>query len=307
MIDGVESNRRSGRWLLWVLGCCLVLASPAFGALEERESTLSNDPRFWLSLIKQAKAAGLATRFLQRIDPRFLTLEFDDLHAFAAEYHPEDHRLILNRALSFNGAGGTLKPLAALSSREIGTLYHELFHVYLDYLMSNAGPQVDGEDSKRLLLFAEDQQQCRYQQVSITPIVQRKSRTEIRFLTERESWEALNETWAVFVGWAVWTQLELQRGSKTGRGDGMRDRWVQRLRKADQNGDLVGYYEPEASAEQSITRKRYLSPSHRITPQEVKHLLKDVLEYSAERAAQAAKAMRQDRESLPGSPPCRYS
>jgi hypothetical protein len=280
------------------------------GFAEDRASIIPNDPSrndhskdFWPSLIAQAKAEGLPTRFLLAMDPGFVTLEFDDLHAFAAEYHPEDHRLILNQSLSFNAAGGTLKPVAHLTPRELGTLYHELFHAYMDYLSSLANPETVGSMAVRLLAFARDQQQCRYQQVSITPVIQKKGRTEVRFLTDHESWEALNETWAVFIGWAVWTQLEVQRGTKSRRTTAQGS-WIKRLKKADQEGDLIGYYEPENNAERSIARKRYLAPSHRITSQEVNRLLQDILEYSMKEAQQIAGVLQQDRATLPKSSHC---
>lgn len=304
MTGGVDSVRKaSGFFLLFFTGCLSILLISSSGFADDPTASVSKERNFWPAVIKQAKAAGLPTQFLRAIDPEFMTLEFDDLHAFAAEYHPEDHRLILNRALSFNGAGGMLKPLSSLAPREVGTLYHELFHAYIDYLSSGSHSETVDAASIGLLSFAKDRQQCWYQQVTITPIVQRKTRTEMRFLTERESWEALNETWAVFVGWAIWTQLELQRGAQSGKI--LRDRWSQHLKKADQNGDLIGYYEPEAPAEQAIARKRYLAPSHRITPDEVRQLLHNVLEYPAEEANRAAGVMLQNRMSLAGSTPCR--
>lgn len=294
-----------------LLICSLIVVfSVCFGFAEDGASTTQDDPHhndpkkdFWPSLIAQAKTAGLPTRFLLAIDPTFVTLEFDDLHAFAAEYHPEDHQLILNRSLSFNGAGGTLKSLTQLTPRELGTLYHELFHAYLDYLSSLANPETVGPMAVRLLEFARDRQQCRYQQVSITPIVQKKGRTEVRFLTERESWEALNETWAVFVGWSIWTQLEVQRGSSQSRRNAAaaQGSWVKRLKKADQDGDLIGYYEPENNSERAIARKRYLAPSHRIAPQEVSRLLQDVLEYSREEALRIVGVLQQDGVASPQS------
>ena len=309
MIDGAKWRET---FVLRV--CALIVIFSTFsgfaedGVLIAQNDLTRNDHRkdFWSALIAQAKTAGLPTRFLLAMDAGFVTLEFDDLHAFAAEYHPEDHQLILNRRLSFNAAGGTLKPVAQLTPRELGTLYHELFHAYLDYLSSLADPETVGSAAVRLLAFARDQQQCRYQQVSITPIVQRKGRTEVRFLTDRESWEALNETWAVFVGWAIWTKLEVQRGPSQSRRSAAaaQDSWIKRLKKADRDGDLIGYYEPESDAERSIARKRYLAPSHRITSQEVELLLQDVLEYSTGEAHRIAGVLQQDRVVLPGSPLC---
>ena len=133
-----------------------------------------------------------------------------------------------------------------------------------------------------LLAFAKVQQGCHYGAVLITPVMQRKSETEERFLTERESWEALNETWAVFVGWVVWNQLELTShaaGSiqKSGKSQ---DEWVSRLRSADREGILRGYYEPEDSGERAVAQKRYLAPASRLSEQEVAVLMKHVTELS---------------------------
>src|ERR1041384_3543804 len=170
--------------------------------------------RCWTSLSWWKKVGGktgiLATSInsMLKKPASFVRFEFDELHSYAAEYHLGTHRMVLNRTLSFNGAGATLRPLGRLTHAEIATLYHELFHAYLDYLVTaaEASPEVALDP---VLAFARAQQACRYSAVLITPVVQRSSETEERFLSEHESWEALNETWAVFVGWVVWNQLEL--------------------------------------------------------------------------------------------------
>lgn len=261
----------------------------------------------WKELTAQAEALGLPTKFLTVIPPDFVTLEFEDLHTFAAEYHPEDHRMLLNLALSFNGAGGALKPLGKMTHREVATLFHELFHAYMDYIWSQPDKTNLSAELAMLRAFAEDQQRCRYQVVTITPVVQRKTATEPRFLTEKESWEALNESWAVFVGWAIWSQLELSH-AKTAKRESpthISQRWLQRLKKADRDGDLIGYYEPEDPAERQIAQKRYLAPSHRLTPREIKALLEVVLGESQAQAERAAAVMEQHRPPLKEAIPCR--
>jgi hypothetical protein len=117
--------------------------------------------------------------------------------------------------------------------------------------------------------------------VLITPVVQRKGETEERFLTERESWEALNETWAVFVGWVVWNQLELTSSAdrsiqKSGKSQ---EEWLSRLRSADREGTFRGYYEPEDSGERAVARKRYLAPASRLSEPEALVLMKNVIEF----------------------------
>ncbi len=261
----------------------------------------------WNRVIPEAEALGLPTRFLRQIPRDFVTLEFDELHQFAAEYHPAEHRMVLNRALSFNAAGGALRPLARMTHGELATFYHEFFHAYMDFISS--APELAARDPEavRLLTFARKQQQCRYQQVLITPVVQRKSAVEPRILTDRESWEALNETWAVFMGWAVWTRLELQAGRKAQPRQKLDDAtgWLSRLQKADQKGDLVGYYEPEDPAERAVTHKRYLAHPNRVSPREVAMLLELVLGETSELARRSAATMEQNRPPSGDDSQCR--
>ena len=255
-----------------------LLLVPKAGISEDR---LPPTDRMWHQLLGEANALGLPTKFLNAIPPSFIQFEFDDLHSYAAEYHPGEHRLVLNRALSFNGAGATLRPLGRLTHVQIETLYHELFHAYLDYLVTTA--EASPKTARNpVLTFARIQQGCHYGAVWITPVAQREGDTEERFLTDRESWEALNETWAVFIGWAVWNQLELT--SSTGRSiqkpGKNQDEWIRRLKSADHERTLRGYYEPEDSRERAVVRKRYLAPASRVSEREAEILMKDVLEFS---------------------------
>jgi hypothetical protein len=256
---------------------------------EERPSL---PDRMWRQLLSEAHTLGLPMKFLKAVPSSFVRFEFDDLHSYAAEYHLGEHRMVLNRALSFNGAGATLRPLGRLTHAEIETLYHELFHAYIDYLVTTAGtsPEILSDP---VLAFARVQQVCHYGAVLITPVVQRKGETEERFLTERESWEALNETWAVFVGWIVWNQLELTDNAgrsiqKSGKGQ---DEWVRRLKRADREGILRGYYEPEDAGERAIARKRYLAPASRLSEQEAAILMKDVIGFSHGLRARATEVL----------------
>ncbi|WHZ13752.1 MAG: hypothetical protein OJF52_000586 [Nitrospira sp.] len=248
-------------------------------ARAESSAVLPESSRLWLTLVSEAKTLNLPTRFLEQIPPQFVTFEFEDLHAFAAEYHPKEHRMVLNRSLSLNAAGRTLRPLGRLTSKELETLYHELFHAYMDFL-EQANASAAGAS---LMAFAREQQQCRYQQVLITPVVQKRDQKEERFLSETESWEALNETWAVFIGWAVWTQLELEK-------KGLRDRmpgWLARLEKAEQDADLRGYYEPEDPTEKVMARKRFLASEFRLSAPELTVLMRDALGSPSELIRQA--------------------
>ena len=262
---------------------------------ETSEEHSSSTTRMWEQLVREAHALGLPTKFLKTVPPGFVQFEFDDLHSYAAEYHPGEHRMVLNRALSFNRAGAMLRPLGQLTHAEIETLYHELFHAYLDYLVTAAETSPESAPDP-VLAFAKVQQRCHYGAVLITPVMQRKDETEERFLTERESWEALNESWAVFVGWVVWNQLELTGGArrtirKSGRSQ---NEWVSRLRNADRDGILRGYYEPEDSGERAVARKRYLAPASRISEPEAAILMKNVMEFPSSLVARV-------RESLSGT------
>ena len=224
----------------------------------------------WARLIGEADQMRLPTKFLKAIPPEFVLLEFDDLRTYAAEYHPGEHRMVLSRSLSFNAAAKTLKPLGTMAHRELAVLYHELFHAYMDYLKEVVGRPVEPDaDSKDLMHFAQEQLVCRYGEVKIAPVVQRLGETELRYLSPSESWEALNEAWAVFVGWAVWNQLQVQKKARTSLFDDPKlvDQWAKRLKSAFGNSELRGYYAPEDEAERRVAQKRYLA--EQLTAEEV--------------------------------------
>ncbi len=236
--------------------------------------------RQWERLLAEAGQRHLPTTFLKAIPPTFIRFEFDDLRAYAAEYHPGEHRMILNRSLSFNAAGRVLKPLTKMTHKELEVLYHELFHAYMDYLTFSIGePGDNGPLSNELMDFARTQQTCRYGNVMIAPVAQRPEDMELRYLTESESWEALNETWAVFIGWAIWNQLDLQHlgAESMFRQQYLMERWAQRLKAAFQKGELRGYYVPNDADERRITYKRFLAKPSQITWKEAAVLMSQVL------------------------------
>ncbi|MEX5219953.1 MAG: hypothetical protein NW701_19190 [Nitrospira sp.] len=284
-------------WLigpLFMVACCLV--SPA------QSQVVVNPALLWRNLLADAAGLKLPVKFLEEIPAGFVQFEFDDLRTFAAEYHPADHRMILNRALSFNRAGGTLRPLRQLTHKDLQTLYHELFHAYMDYLtVESRRLDSGGASSESLMGFARDQQHCRYEHVLITPIPQRKNQTEERFLSEEESWELLNETWAVFVGWAIWTQLEVAHSKQKQPIDspaGTRE-WIERLRKADNGGDFRGYYEPQDTTEKAISQKRFMAPAFRISPPEVRMLMEKVLGGAADRIDRSVRLLEKGADEMP--------
>ncbi len=280
-----------------VMAAGLLLGLLVFGQARAETSVPSSDSsRLWGALVAEAKALHLPTRFLEQIPAQFVAVEFEDLHAFAAEYHPSEHRMVLDRSLSLNAAGSTLRPLARLTHKELETLYHELFHAYMDFLEQEPAPSAAHAS---FMAFAREQQRCRYQQVLITPVLQKKDLKDERFLSEAESWEALNETWAVFVGWAIWTQLEVQKkGERDLRASGRSlnvPAWIARLSQAEQNASLSGYYEPEDPAEKAMARKRFLAPDFRLSAPELLLLMKEVLGSSADMIRQAHQVLTRGR------------
>lgn len=298
---------RSYPLVIVVLLLSMIWAIPRVLAVEQTTNQPDRQDRAWQQLIREAGDLELPTGFLERIRPGFVTIRFEDLRRFAAEYHPAQHRMVLNRSLSLNAAGGVLRPLERLTHRELATLYHELFHAYLDFVVSESDHLPDGGPSRRLLAAARRQQACRYRQVFITPVRQRPSLTEMRFLTEGESWEALNETYAVFVEWVIWSRLHLREkfpGAAWGDDPGLTATWLRLLQEADRTGRLVGFYEPADPEERAITNKRYLAPSYRITPEDSALLLEAVLGASPELASRAAATMRRPELPVPPLPGC---
>ncbi len=265
---------------LFLLWCCW--SGTSFSA-EIAGASLHEDAgagQMWARLLAEAERLQLPTRFLKTLPSDFIHFDFDDLRTYAAEYHPGEHRMVLNRSLSFNAAGRTLRPLGKLTHKELEVLYHELFHAYMDYLEAVEAPSGEiGHRSETLLHFAREQQACRYAEVEIAPIALRKDDTESRYLTQAESWEALNETWAVFIGWAVWNQLEVRR--RTGKSmvheREQRDQWIGRFKTAFENGEFRGYYVPEDPDERRIAQKRYLAKPSQLTLKEAVTLMKQVL------------------------------
>lgn len=263
------------KWILAVLLLGAVLGLNRFAHSAPGPDRTVNT---WLNLMDQAEALHLPTGFLKEIDPDFVTVTFEDLRTYAAEYHPEDHRMILNLRLSFNKAGGALMELERMTHHDVSLLYHELLHAYLDYLFNGPGPEKLSPQANRVLSFAREQMQCHYRFVRINPIRQRRDMTEIRFLSEEDSWEVLNETWAVFVGWQIWTKLEQQANGIGPWTDPLINAWAALLSEANTSGELLGYYEPDDPEERRVARKRFIAPSNGLTPEGAELLLTVVLE-----------------------------
>ncbi len=274
-------------------------------ALADSSTKHRPNPRHpWPSLLQQAQGLNLPTGFLNNIDPKFVTLTFEDLRTYAAEYHPEDHTMILNMRLSFNEAGGALADLARMTHHDLALLYHELLHAYLDYLYTKNHPSPLTANDQKVLNFANSQMACHYRFVRINPIRQLKEATELRFLSEQDTWEVMNETWAVFVGWVIWTKLELFEGNLKDSAwtQDHLTQWSDRLEKAINSGELLGYYEPDEPEERKIARKRFIAPSNGLTAQDVEHLLTYVLEEPRE-LVEATTAIFEQAQATREAPP----
>ena len=74
--------------VLFVLTAVLDRSSAA--GLRVSSPASATPAKAWEQLITQAATLGLPTRFLRVIAPDFVTVEFEDLRAFAAEYHPAE-------------------------------------------------------------------------------------------------------------------------------------------------------------------------------------------------------------------------
>jgi len=282
------------RWLIvFVVLALLWTGGVERSTAEERMD--SRSARMWEQLVSGAATLRLPVDFLRVIPPDFVQFEFEDLRAYAAEYHPGEHRMVLNRTLSFHAAGRDMRSLATMTSKELEVLYHELFHAYLDYLESKESGETLSGSGQGTLAFARAMQVCRYREVLITPVVQRSHETEIRYLSDPEAWEALNETWAVFIGWAVWNQLEIEKkgGRPMTRSPQLSGEWISRLRRAVEAGDIRGYYVPQDPDERRVTRKRFLAPGSRISKDEIHHLMKQVLGLPEKFIGDAEKALGQ--------------
>ena len=263
------------KWMIALLLLGVVLGVTRFAHSAQGPDRTVNT---WLNLIEQAESLALPTGFLKEIDPDFVTVTFEDLRTYAAEYHPEDHRMILSLRLSFNKAGGALMDLERMTHHDVSLLYHELFHAYLDYIFNGPGSAALSPRANRVLAFAREQMRCHYRFVRINPVRQRRDMTEIRFLSDEDAWEVLNETWAVFVGWQIWTKLE-QQGQGTGPWtEPLIDAWAALLSKANASGELLGYYEPDDPEERRVARKRFIAPSNGLSPEGAELLLAVVLE-----------------------------
>lgn len=275
------------------------------GLSSAEERTVSGSAaRMWEQLISGAATLRLPTGFLKVMPPDFVRFEFDDLRAYAAEYHPGEHRMVLNRTLSFHAAGREVRPLTTMTPKELEVLYHELFHAYMDYLESKEdGGALPGPE-QGLIAFAREMQVCRYREVFITPVVQRSHETEVRYLSDAEAWEALNETWAVFVGWAVWNQLEIEKkgGRSMAESPQLSGEWVARFRRAIEAGELRGYYVPQDADERRVTQKRFLAGKSQISLEESRRLMKQVLGLPEKIIGVAEKAAGQIKNISAGNP-----
>src|SRR5687767_4978190 len=76
--------------MLWCLGDMIL---PGFALGTAGDGVHRTQP-IWHKLITDAKALKLPTKFIEKVPAGFVHFEFDDLRTLAAEYHPEDHRMV---------------------------------------------------------------------------------------------------------------------------------------------------------------------------------------------------------------------
>ena len=249
----------------------------------------------WARLTREAAEMGLPSRFLRLLPLEFVKLEFADLKNVAAEYHPEGHRMVFHLSLSESNQGQRFRPVRDIPSQDLATLYHELFHAYFDYVDFASGTPTMTPQGARLYADAKRFLSCRYTVVELSPgppqkSVLRKTRIEKRRVAEREGWDALNETWGVFVGWAIWNKLEAtDRLNPASRWDwdALED-FLDRLDEAYSNGDLTGYFEPANVEDRKRVPRWYLAPTHGISAPEIALLLEVILDESPGMARLAA-------------------
>jgi hypothetical protein len=241
----------------------------------------------WARLIKEAAAMGLPSRFLGLMPPEFVKLEFADLKNVAAEYHPEGHRMVFHLNLSEGGQGKRFRSLRQTGNHDLATIYHELFHAYFDYVDFASGTPKMTPQGARLYAEARRVVACRYSVVEISPTpppksAPRKGRFEKRRITEREGWDAVNETWGVFVGWAIWNKLEAtDRLSPATRWDwDTVEEFLDRLETAYVNRELTGYFEPANQSERKGIPRWYLAQTHASSAPEIALLLEVILDES---------------------------
>mgnify|MGYP001583411283 FL=1 len=257
----------------------LVLASPASAA------PVPDPQGEWARLTREAAEMGLPSRFLRLLPLDFVKLEFADLKNVAAEYHPGSHRMVFHLSLSEGNQGRRFRPVKDIPSQDLATLYHELFHAYFDYVDFASGTPKMTPQGTRLHEEAKRFLSCRYTVVELSPGppqkgALRKTRIEKRRLAEREGWDALNETWGVFVGWAIWNKLEAtDRLNPAARWDwdALED-FLERLDDASSSGDLTGYFEPVNPEERKTIPRWYLAPTHGISAPEIALLLEVILD-----------------------------
>ena len=249
----------------------------------------------WARLTREAAEMGLPSRFLRLLPPEFVKLEFAELKNVAAEYHPDGHRMVFHLNLSENSQGKRLRSLRQIGNHDLATIYHELFHAYFDYVEFASGTPRMTPQGARLYEEAKRFVACRYSVVEISPIATQKSaprkgRFEKRRISEREGWDALNETWGVFVGLAMWNKLEAtDRLNPATRWDwDTVEDYLDRLETAYVNGELTGYFEPANQAERRGIPRWYLAPSHAISAPEVALLLEVILDEAPGMARLAA-------------------
>lgn len=172
-----------GRTILFALGLGLI-AVPA-GAVDG-EGPMANDPyglRHYL--VHGEKDQHLPFGFLKRALGHYRVEFADPPGGAGAAYWPSSNTLTVRAAL---GSGGRLRPFSQIGVSDRATIYHEMFHGYLDWARDTGGDR-----------FATDYfrtNRCRYADVEVD-LPNGPTRWQ---LDARQQEEILEETAGVFVG-----------------------------------------------------------------------------------------------------------
>ena len=90
----------------------------------------------------------------------------------------------------------------------------------------------------------------------------------------------MNETWGVFVGWAIWNKLELTNRFQIDWDTEAVELFWNRLSEAFEDGILTGYFEPADVQARGVMPRLYLARSSAISVTEIALLLEGILEES---------------------------
>ncbi len=123
-----------------------------------------------------------------------------------AQYNRSTNEMRLGKNLSVDGLGRRLKPYDELSWSEIGPIFHELSHAYLDWAKEEAGKNEKANGNARRINAFANSTRCRYENV-----VTKSGKKDT--LTESQQYDLLDETWAM---WLALMMMDPKMGLRPG-------------------------------------------------------------------------------------------